>query len=645
MKRICFFIFFLFFIATIQAQNIDSLKKVIATGNNTSKKIDDLIQLAFAYNYTNPDSSLHYANAAIDLLKPLKDSVRIAKAEIHTSNYYYNTGDPEKALQIAQRNIYWLGSQPSQLSLLADFYSFSGLCLMKMDKQKEALSRFYSALQKAEEAKNDLTIAKATVNIGWALMELNQFEQAIAKFHAAILMINEKNLPERFLVTIYNNLGSCYGSLNKTDSAYLFAQKGIATAKKFGNITAEANGLFILGTAQQKKGEYNEALETFLKAQPLRKKINDPFFTVSDLAEMSSLYAKLGRTKEGIATGEEALKIAEKENISAKLPMIYSSLAENYEAENDYQKSAFLYRKMNRLKDSLYADANPKALAEMQTKYETEKSDRLIEQQQSRIKLQNYMFVGIAGLVILVSLLLYSMYKRNKLRQEAAMKTQLMKQQEAAVKAVMEAEENERQRIAKDLHDGLGQMMSAAKMNLSAFESEIHFANAEQKNSFSRIINLLDESCKEVRTVSHIMMPNALLRNNLGIAIHEFADKISSKNLNVHVSAEGLDERLDSNIEIVLYRVIQECVNNVIKHSSATTLDISLIRDKDGISGTIEDNGKGFDTTNTEHFEGIGLKNIMTRIEYLKGTVDFDSAPGRGTVVALHVPVAAAVFS
>jgi signal transduction histidine kinase len=293
----------------------------------------------------------------------------------------------------------------------------------------------------------------------------------------------------------------------------------------------------------------------------------------------------------------------------------------------------------------MYADANPKALAEMQTKYETEKSDRLIEQQQNRIKFQNYLFVGIAGLVILVSLLLFSVYKRNKLRQETAMKTQLMKQQEAAVKAVMEAEENERQRIAKDLHDGLGQMMSAAKMNLSAFESEIHFANAEQKNSFAKIITLLDESCKEVRTVSHIMMPNALLKNNLGTAIHEFADKISSKSLQVHVSAEGLDERVDSNIEIVLYRVIQECVNNVIKHSGATTLDISLIRDKDGISGTIEDNGKGFDITDKEQFEGIGLKNIITRIEYLKGTVDFDSAPGRGTVVALHVPVLAAVYN
>jgi signal transduction histidine kinase len=219
------------------------------------------------------------------------------------------------------------------------------------------------------------------------------------------------------------------------------------------------------------------------------------------------------------------------------------------------------------------------------------------------------------------------------------MKSELIKQQELAVKAVIEAEENERQRIAKDLHDGVGQMMSAAKMNLSAFESELKWSDENQQQSFEKIIQLVDESCKEVRSVSHIMMPNALLKKNLAMAIGDFVDKLDKKKLQVHVYTEGLEERLDSNIETVLYRVIQECVTNVIKHAEATNLDISLIRDKDGINGTIEDNGKGFDISDKEKFEGIGLRNIITRIEYLKGTVDFDSAPHRGTVVGIHVPV------
>ena len=121
--------------------------------------------------------------------------------------------------------------------------------------------------------------------------------------------------------------------------------------------------------------------------------------------------------------------------------------------------------------------------------------------------------------------------------------------------------------------------------------------------------------------------------------IKEFIDKIDNRILKVNLYSEGLNERIDNNIEIVLYRIIQECVNNVIKHSRANQLDISLIKDGDGISVSIEDNGKGFNTKDTTKFEGIGLKNIASRIEFLKGTVEFDSAEGRGTMVSIHVPV------
>jgi signal transduction histidine kinase len=181
--------------------------------------------------------------------------------------------------------------------------------------------------------------------------------------------------------------------------------------------------------------------------------------------------------------------------------------------------------------------------------------------------------------------------------------------------------------------------MSAAKMNLSSLESRLGFNNDEDKLAFEKIVNLVDESCKEVRSVSHNMMPNALLKSGLSSAVKEFIDKIDSRVLKVNLYSEGLNERIDSNVETVLYRIIQECVNNVIKHSGANELDISLIKDADGIAATIEDNGKGFSVVDKTRIKGIGLKNIRTRIEYLKGTVDFDSAPGNGTLVAIHVPL------
>ena len=215
-----------------------------------------------------------------------------------------------------------------------------------------------------------------------------------------------------------------------------------------------------------------------------------------------------------------------------------------------------------------------------------------------------------------------------------------MQQQQLAAAAVMKAEENERQRIAKDLHDGVGQMMSAAKMNLSSFENDLQFTTDDQRNSFDRIISLVDESCREVRSVSHQMMPNILLKSGLANAVADFLDKIDQRQLKVALHTEGLNERLDENTEIVLYRVLQECVNNVIKHSGASQLDIALIKDKDGISISIEDNGKGFNPAQLGEDAGIGLKNMKARIDYLNGTIDFDSAPGKGTLVAIHIPSA-----
>ena len=135
-------------------------------------------------------------------------------------------------------------------------------------------------------------------------------------------------------------------------------------------------------------------------------------------------------------------------------------------------------------------------------------------------------------------------------------------------------------------------------------------------------------------------MPNALLKSGLASAVKEFLDKIDNRIIKINLHSEGLQERLDGNTETVLYRVIQECVNNVIKHSGASNLDISLIKDADGIAATVEDNGKGFDTADKQKFEGIGLQNISSRVAFLKGTVDFDSAPGKGTLVAIHVPIA-----
>jgi signal transduction histidine kinase/Tfp pilus assembly protein PilF len=617
---------------------IDSLKKSIVSESGSVQQFELLLKICEEYKFLNPDSCFHYSKKALELAPRLNDSSGFAKAEIYTAYYYYTTGKSDQALPIADKNIQWLKGKENLPSLLAQYYSFSGLCLMKMDRKKDALERFYEALKIAEQSKDYATQVRAQSNIGWVSMELNQYEKAIESFRKALDLFETKNAPVRNIGIIYNNLASCYGAVNRLDSAKKYSQLGISIAEKNNDLTSLANGHFILGTTFEKMGQLENALASFQKAVPIREKAGDPFFIVSDLAEIANLYAKMGRAEEGIASSLKALDIASKNNLTAKLPMIYTALAGSYEAKGDYKNANIAYKKLSDLKDSLYSDANPKALAEMAAKYETEKKEQQILLQRSELKRKNFVMAAIIVLVALAALLSYSLYRRYRLKQKAKMQAEIMRQQELATRAVLEAEERERQRIAKDLHDGVGQIMSAAKMNLSAFENELQFNSNEQKQKFERIITLVDESCKEVRAVSHNMMPNALLKSGLASAIREFTDKIDDRLIKIDLYSEGLNERMDSNMETVLYRVIQECVNNVIKHAKANHLDISLIKDKDGISATVEDNGRGFDTNSKSFSEGLGLKNIRTRVEFLKGTVEYNSKPGKGTLVAIHVP-------
>ena len=251
-----------------------------------------------------------------------------------------------------------------------------------------------------------------------------------------------------------------------------------------------------------------------------------------------------------------------------------------------------------------------------------------MENRQDRLKEKNILIYSIVIVFLLIAVLLFILWKSFR-----------QKQKIEQLRAIMEGEEKERKRIARDLHDGVSQTISAAKINLIAIENEIPFESADQKKKFEKIVGLVDSSFREIRTISHNMMPNALLESGLALVIKQFVDDIDSSVIKINLYTQGLEKHFDSSIETILYRVIQECVTNVIKHAQASQLDISLIKDDEGVRVTIEDNGKGFNLNDINAFTGIGLKNIFSRIDFLHGKVEFDSSPDNGTLVSIYVPV------
>ncbi len=576
----------------------DSLHKIFA-GKDVSytAQMNAAIKLAETYQLKNFDSTVLISEKALKIARKHTDSTSVAELKRHIGVASYFKGNYNVAA--------------------ANFYE--SIAILEKSKNKKKLAPVYNDLAKLYRKTRDLD--KALANYNKADVIYRQLKDT-----AGIAMI-------------LNESGVVYEYRDEYAAAINRYTESMTLAEKTGDSLSVSYSLSNIAGVYAIEKKYDLAEKNLLRALNIRRILKDSFAIALTYSDLGVAMNGKGDYSKAIIYLTESNRIAE----TLKYPELQSSnfneLSSVSQKQGDYQKAFQYFMKRSSLRDSLYSLEKTKQIEELNTKYESAKKEQQISEQKNKLKFQNSMFVGIGGLIILLVLLAQSYYKKSRLKQETVFKTALLVQQGQAVKAVMEAEENERERIAKDLHDGVGQMMSAAKMNLSAFESESIFESEKQKQEFGRIIQLVDDSCKEVRTVSHIMMPNALLKNNLSAAVKDFVNKLSNKNLSVQVYTEGLEERVDANIETVLYRVIQECVNNAIKHAGATTLDISLIKDKDGISGTIEDNGKGFDTTDKSKYDGIGLKNIITRIEYLKGTVDFDSSLGKGTLIALHVPL------
>lgn len=513
-------------------------------------------------------------------------------------------------------------------------------CFWHLGNHAEALEYNFKGLQSGEKIRNIHNIASAKIGIGMIYQSQEKPQLAEQYISAALLDLNGSNYTGLQLNALHT-LANVHGMQGKIKEAFALDQQGIALADKTNNQLAKS--LFFDNMANcylyGSPPDYPKAIEYFKKTLAIDSAYDNKKQMSDSYKNLGTVYFARQDYVASIPYFQRGIELAQQAGFVQGEQQGYEALAKAYRLLNRNTEAYDVLRKSMRVKDSLINISSENRIAELQTFYETEKQKQTIELQESRLSKQQYVLIGTVITALLLALLGFSAYRRYRLKEKANLQAAIMKQQELSTKAVMEAEEEERQRIARDLHDGVGQMMSAAKMNLSAFESELHFNTPEQQLSFERIIGLVDDSCKEIRSVSHNMMPNALLKNSLAAAVRDFIDKIDKKTLQVHLYTEGLDERIDANIETVFYRVIQECVNNVIKHAGANVLDISVIRDADGISATIEDNGKGFNTADTTRFEGIGLKNILTRVDYLKGTVDFDSTPGKGTLVAIHVPL------
>ena len=321
---------------------------------------------------------------------------------------------------------------------------------------------------------------------------------------------------------------------------------------------------------------------------------------------------------------------------------------------NGNYKSAFNnYIKSVLVVDSLQEQEYNNLLNEFDIKYQTEKKEKQNILLQSEIEKEkreqrNLWIIGITILLIgsIISFLLFKNTKRKQriAEQEREIEIQktekLLKEQElSSIDAMIEGQEKERQRLASDLHDSVGATLSAARLQFEHLQK--HKGSLPNEDElFSKTGKLLEEAYQEVRSMAHIKNSGVLAKLGLLPAIEKLARNVSVSKLHLEVKDFGLNERINNTLEITIFRIIQELVTNIIKHANASEASISLTQIENTLNIIVEDNGIGFNPREVSlNTDGMGLGNIEKRIEYLEGTLEIDSTPGKGTNILIDIPI------
>lgn len=490
----------------------------------------------------------------------------------------------------------------------------------------------------------------AYFNLGGIFFTLDQSDKAVAYWEQALAL--RPHAPEApVLVVIAASLANHYTQHGQP----ALARRCLALAKElsaqgpaahYREQYLAAQGKYYLSQNQPQQGA-----ALLDQALALARKHAEPGALEAMLPDVASAHSQLGhhalaRTYllEGMSLSREAGDV--------DLTVELENLAETEEKLGHPAQALAYYRRFHALHDSLNNVEVKSQINALDTRYQTRQQAQHIQQLQQGQRRQaaelrrQRQFTALTGLLaaaLLGASGLGYVALRSRRRLQAhrlllqARKIQALERERqlAATEAMLRGQDDERSRLARDLHDGLGGMLSTVKLYLGSVRGNMVMPEASAQ-LFGRSIDQLDQSIGELRRVARDLMPEALSRFGLVPALRDVCDAIThSQALQVQFQAYGLDvERLPQRTEVVVYRLVQELLNNVVKHAQARQVIVQLIRDADHVQLVVEDDGRGFDPATAQG--GVGLRSIQARVDYLRGTIDIQSAPGKGTTTSIE---------
>lgn len=629
---------------------LDSLLNELKNPGTDSNKVDLLREASNIYLETNLDSSRLLAEQGL----ALSESIGHIQGQIHHSNllgnYYQRTSSHDTAMFYYDRVMKlsdesgYIKGKAIGLNNIAILYNYQG-------EYPKALELYQEALDYEFMLGDTTGIAQAYNNIGVIHYYMGNLDKTLEYFELSIAMSEAVN-DESVLKKGYNNLGALYDYAKDYNGALRQYEKALVLAEKTGE--KKEIGLFInnIATAHSGLNNHATALQYYERALVLRREMNDEAGLATTYLNMAGSYFDLGRFKSSEEHISTALELSLEHDLKFVRSEVYKKVQGFRKEQRRYEEALIYAEKYRALKDTILNEERISAVTEMETKYESEQKERLLLEEQSKNdklakeKIEAELAVNnrnnalrLTGVGVL-SLIFFGLYvmQRNKRNAEAERNLAVIRERDKGLQAVISAQEEERSRISKDLHDGVGQQLSGLKMGFQVLKKELDSGNGEVNEHIDKLSSVLDESASDVRTISHQMMPKALAEVGLGPVMKDMLEKsLGTGGLSYRFDEPRPVGRMDPAVELSLYRIAQEAVNNIIKHAQAKHVDIQLYKTKKQVIMSIEDDGVGFEHTSSG--SGHGMLNIENRCRMMEGQLEVESSPGKGTTLRLRVPV------
>ena len=636
------FLLFAFCFPNIVSGETNTRIQEILNTKADSNKVKQLSDLCWNYRFKSADSALIFGQQALQLATQINFQKGIAQAYNDMAIIYIDKANFRSAINYLDQAMK-IRIQLKDSTGIAALYNKLGIIAQKQGRLKEALENQIAALKIYQKLGQDKWIGYSLNNIAIIHQNLGNLDKAL-KYHQEALDYRIKLKDREGETTSYGNMANLYAKMHDTIQAVNYYEKALSLSrelKKDELISANLSNISNIYMGQKK---YVKALGMFTESLKIREKIGDSKGIASTLARMGTVYTETGQFKEAANALNRSLKIAKNVDVLEEELSALLGLAKLKALTHQTDSSFVLMRQYIALKDSVYDTRLKQQILDVQTQYETDKLEQdlylikkdkeftevKLQQRKTELWLLIFVMISISGAAIFL-------FYRHQQRQKAVLNLERISQQETRLNAVFQAQEEERRRIAKELHDGVGQTISAIKMNYQSLSGKA--TEKELVPEFEKIGKMLENAGTEVRNISHQMIPKELEQFGLVPAVEGMLN-LNLENAPVKYQFEhsGFTERIGSHIELVLFRVLQELVSNVVKHSEANQLTVQLVKLKTHVVLNVSDNGIGFDVERKEK-NGIGLLNIASRIDAINGNLHYESDSGKGTSVTIRTPI------